>query len=764
MATTSKFLQLDPQILVEYIYSDPSSPDTIETDANGAKILVLENSYVGANHIFTEDNPYVETGNYRYRSVIPVTSNKSQYAYLTNKNVVNYLDADVNLPDVNTLLAQESTLPNVPVKNPAYDTIRIHLVSGYTFEGLGEGFIFEAFLRDRNNNRHSLTSITYRPSDNFETLNPKPFIIGEKLYSKYIDIKVLAAAWLTDEYFIDKTNSSSLAWITTDGNGLPAQNTIELNLKYIAKTEILNGQTYFYPGESSRASVSLRDEYSGLYAVIEESATGDFFDLYGAYNGDIFEDFILELNGQPDTDISVIHDIQVLEQVGTNFTKTSEQSFIQSDDFGSPYRFRPIIFNSHIATSYRILYTVRLLNKVDNSQIIRTVQYSSFDVKKYGRRFRKINLGVVPNITKVYNSLPSETQEIVLNNDVSFSLNGEAGASIIKQTEFVLGFKESIKISASATSVKTTPAVNEEGDIIPTAQGGEVKPGDVPLKLKSTSGTNKVYPQNEARIIVSPFDDFIKFVFYDNSVQEATGASEPQLLDLSDVGKLYMSFYDSETNDEVRVENYTNISGLNPAQGEVVFKINKEQSKKVLGFNSREFYVSSRLEIGEDKSDETLLYTGKWLRPEDKYSENASEVIETLNDANVDLSNKLKAEKDASATMITDLENEIKRLRAENKTFKNKIVELNLSVEDLTDDISSVNSLLEKERNSKEIENLLTELSSTKPTPENKKDDKSSIKKANMLSKIKKGKANKVSTKEYEQRKGKSAKNIKFRP
>ena len=145
MASTSKFLQLDPQVLVEYIYSDPSSPSTIETDINGAKILVLENTYVGANHIFTEDNPYVETGNYRYRSAIPVTANKSQYAYLTNKNVVNYLDADVNLDSVNELLAQESTLPNVPVKNPAYDTIRIHLVSGYSFEGLGEGFIFEAF-------------------------------------------------------------------------------------------------------------------------------------------------------------------------------------------------------------------------------------------------------------------------------------------------------------------------------------------------------------------------------------------------------------------------------------------------------------------------------------------------------------------------------------------------------------------------------------------------------------------------------------------
>ena len=750
MASTSKFLQLDPQVLVEYIYTDPLSPEIIETDANGAKLLVLENPYVSANFIFNEDNPFIFTGNLRSRSVLPLNTGRSKYAYLTTSNVVNYLDFDDSVDSVNELLGQLTTLPNVPTKAPHYDTIRIHLVSGYSFEGLGEGFIFEALVSDRNSNKNSVASIVYRPSDNYEILNPTPFILGEKLYTKYIEIKVPATSWMTDEYLVDKTNPNTLSWLFTSGNGLKVQNTIELSLKYVVKTEKINGQTYFYPGETSRASINIRDEYSNLYAVVEESVTGDYFELYGEYAGDIYEDFILQLNNEPDTDITVLHDIQVLEQIGTSFVKTSEQSFIQSDEFGVPYRFRPIIINSHIATSYRIIYTLRLLNKVDNSQIIRTVQYSSFDVKKYGRRFRKLNLGTVPNVTKVYNTLPGETQNIILNNDVNFNISTEGGTTIVKQTEFVLGFKESVKVSASSSNVKTTPAVLQEGDIVPTAEGSIVMVGDVPLNIISTTPTNKIYPQNEASIIVSPFDDFVKFIFYDNSLQEATGATDPQLLDLSSVGTLYLSFFNDETNDEIRVSNYTNISGINPAQGEVVFKISKEESKKILGFTSNIFYVSSRLEVGQSKSDETLLYTGKWFKPQDLFQQTASEVVEQLKNTLNNLNLQLNTEKSSANVLISNQQKIIDDLIKENSILQQQATELTSA----TVNTPSVTSSTTSTSNN-------TTSTSNNTTSTSNNDDKI---KNNLFQKIRKGRGQFTSDKEYEKRKGISVKKIKFNP
>ena len=65
MASTSKYIQLNPQILLEYIYQDPSAPTVIDTDLNGARVMILNNSYTNTNFMFTEDNPFVPTGNYR---------------------------------------------------------------------------------------------------------------------------------------------------------------------------------------------------------------------------------------------------------------------------------------------------------------------------------------------------------------------------------------------------------------------------------------------------------------------------------------------------------------------------------------------------------------------------------------------------------------------------------------------------------------------------------------------------------------------------
>ena len=55
MAATSKYIRLNDQMLLEYIYQDPSSPDVIDTDLNGARVLVLANSYTGTRFLFTED-------------------------------------------------------------------------------------------------------------------------------------------------------------------------------------------------------------------------------------------------------------------------------------------------------------------------------------------------------------------------------------------------------------------------------------------------------------------------------------------------------------------------------------------------------------------------------------------------------------------------------------------------------------------------------------------------------------------------------------
>jgi hypothetical protein len=628
MASTSKYVQLTSQVLLEYIYQDPVTPDVIDTDLNGARNMILYNSYTETNFLFTEDNPYVPTGNYRTYSAIPINESRSRYAYLTTNMPLNYLDYDTNLPNVASLLAQLTTAPNVPVEFMQYDTIRLHLVAGFTFASQGDGIIFEMLLTDKRDVKHNLTSITYLNSDNYEVVNPSEFIVGERLYNKYIELKIPAVSYLADQTFSNPSVASSLSYDMTDGVGVKFSSMIDFSLKNIITTETINGYKYFLTGEATTASISKTDEYSGLSASIEESTDGDYFELYGKYNGVIYNDFIAYLDSLPNTKIVVFHDIRVWEQIGNVFDMTSENSFLQSSSYEVPYRFRPIIINSAVATSYRIDYTLRIYNSFDNSQIIRQAQYASFDVKKYGRRMRKINLGVEPVVAKVYNTLPDNKPIVNLTSYNRMKVSQDGGGST--QVEYITSFADRNKVSASVSSVKITPAVQQQGDVLPTASGDSMLSADIPLTIEQISSTDKVYQQGEGPIGITPFDNFYQFVIYNNANSSAVGMGSPQLLDLTQVGNLYLNFFDKATGTRIKVQNYTNVKQINPVNGEVVFKIPAEMSIKILGLSENSYYISSILETGGGGSEETLLYSGKWYDSITKSGIVVSDSIENL--------------------------------------------------------------------------------------------------------------------------------------
>jgi len=686
MASTSKYLQLNSQILLEYIYQDPSAPTVIDTDLNGARCMILDNSYTGTNFLFTEDNPYVPTGNYRTYSAIPINSKRTRYAYLTTNVPLNYLDYDTNLPDVASLLAQLTTPPNVPTEALQYDTIRLHLVSGYSIATQGDGFIFEAQFTDKAGKKQNLTSIAYLNTDSYETLNPDEFVVGERLYTRYIEIKIPAVSYLNDVTISNPNVPTTLSYLMSYGKGVQPTSMIDFSLKTITTTEVVNGYKFFITGNDVTTSISRTDEYTGLSAVVQESTSGDYFELYGEYNGDIYEDFIVTLDQQANTKIVVFHDIKVIEQVGSSFLKTSENSFLQSDNFGVPYKFRPIVLNSAIATSYQIEYTLRIYNTFDNSQILRQAQYSSFDVKKYGRRIRKINLGLEPNVAKVYNVLPDNKPIVNLTNYNRMNLQVQGQAPVV-QTEFVTSFVDRNRISASVSAVKIVPATVQQGDVIPTAAGESTSFSDIPLKIQQISETDKVYQQGEAPIGVSPFDNFYQFIIYNNAVSTALGVGEPQLLDLTQVGTVYINFFDKATGLKIKLKSYTNIKDLNPANGEVVFKIPAEESSKILGMTDKNYYLSTVLETGGGTSEETLLYNGMWFSVEEKNTKVASDVIEDLQTSFADLG-------EASTAIITSRDAEIAALKAEIDYQKQYISGLEAKVSELGGDLAAVQSSL----------------------------------------------------------------------
>jgi len=126
-------------------------------------------------------------------------------------------------------------------------------------------------------------------------------------------------------------------------------------------------------------------------------------------------------------------------------------------------------------------------------------------------------------------------------------------------------------------------------------------------RFVNLSVNEEALPQGDGVIRISPFDDYFLFTLYDEIDSEDTP------IDLSNVGDIFINFIG--TTDEINVKNHTQVAEVDLSQGEVLFRITKSDSKKVLALNNNNFYISTKMISEEDSSvsDESILYQGTWL-------------------------------------------------------------------------------------------------------------------------------------------------------
>ena len=146
---------------------------------------------------------------------------------------------------------------------------------------------------------------------------------------------------------------------------------------------------------------------------------------------------------------------------------------------------------------------------------------------------------------------------------------------------------------------------------------------EVYKRFVNLSVNEEILPQGDGTIRISPFDDYILFTLYD----EIDNADTP--IDLSNVGNLYISFIGE--NDLIKIPYYTNVQELDLSQGQVLFRISEEDSKKILALDNKNFFISSAM-VSEngDESDETTLYTGTFLSFSDEAKESNTSRYNTL--------------------------------------------------------------------------------------------------------------------------------------
>jgi hypothetical protein len=496
----------------------------------------------------------------RYHAVLVDDINGSRYALLDSTN--NFIDNNLTWTGSTSSTIDQADAVDIPSNTITYDTVRLHLRSGYNFAGRGlQGFLFQVGVPRVSGVISYYTSIVYLNSSSFEIQNPTPFIIGETLYSKFIEIKVPA---LTD------MDPNFATWFF--GTGVDAVDPLgnyEITFKHIQSVEDLGGFDYINTVDEVSLTLAKEDEFNDIAANLIPAPDGDYFQLYATRNGSItaFDSYIANRIQNLGDDITVFHDITVYEQITSYWDITYNMSIVQVENFDVPIPFRPVIQNASNAISYNIDYVIRIYNEKDNTQIVKRASYTSFETGKYGKKLARINLPSSNKILKVYNTMPNILENRQITQNLATLPNN--------QTRFVPTFIERMNIVTGSTSV--TVSQNEVVD----------------------NSTITYYSDGNSQLTLSPFDNYIKFKVAKQDGNDLISISlegaDKVVLDLAGVS----------------IDNNMNYDDVDLSDGEIMFKISQENAQKAknaIANSSDNVYMLSI----QNGSDKTMIHHGKY--------------------------------------------------------------------------------------------------------------------------------------------------------
>jgi hypothetical protein len=206
-------------------------------------------------------------------------------------------------------------------------------------------------------------------------------------------------------------------------------------------------------------------------------------------------------------------------------------------------------------------------------------------------------------------------------------------------------------------------------------------------KFVNLSVKEEPLPQGDGTIRISPFDDYFLFTLFD----EVEGEDTP--IDLSNVGDIFINFIG--TTDEIDVKNHTQVAEVDLSQGEVLFKITKSDSKKIIALDNNNFYISTKMISALDNSisDESILYQGIWL---------------AFNDSSrLSLTSKIEEQRTVYSEELARLREEINACNKDNKELVNSASEDSLTIQSLqnsNDELTNELALLSADLSSTQIE------------------------------------------------------------
>ena len=534
----SKYVNLDANILMEYIYDDSnliSEPYEILVNTKDSKNSFLSTTSGSLNTISN--------------NLFPIDSITRTYGIT---DVSNYSFLQVN---------NYST--GFPLR---YDTIIIHLPISYTF-GNNIGFYLRVYAFDFNNLKqydlcnffYDVTNVNTKSYINYT--NP-PFIYNETLWGKELTISIPSVYALSNQRTSNITTENSVNFNLTQGIGLNQQTPIFIEFSFINTSQTINGIKTYKLGGPLLTNIPQLPEFQQVGVVIQPADDGDFFEIYGIFDGTIagFNEWInnsIYLGNR----YYVVYTITMYEQ---NIRGNSLKITV-TDNFNTPIEFRPII--KYSSTTAIIQVEMNIIDAVDNSTIVRKASYGMLpnQVSKFSRYLSKINLS---NATKpkIYNTR---------NN------NGNSNYQVSPVT------------SVQTVSIPYSVLV-ESANVV--AQSDNV-----------VAGSKLYYGEGKLLIILKPFDTYVKINLY-NSRASGASASAADLApyDLTSYGTIKISFKNAQSQYDFPL--YTNNSDLDISKGIVTFLIpasSVSNLRTIANSGTNVFYITST-----QQNSTSVIYSG----------------------------------------------------------------------------------------------------------------------------------------------------------
>ena len=385
--TTSKYVQLTPYMVMEYMYADQPNPETYNVNTGSTTVSYdkLINGMVqsiggtadNGVQIFNQSENYSLTKNTTLDNVVRVTDNS--FIPLNPNYIIPY-------NDFNPKLTSTADLPVDFSSNFAivYDSVRYHILAGYNLGNI-DGVILGIDFLDVDGTYVTFSQIFIDSGFSGQyTLNPSPLMIGINSYDKYFEIKVPSLVNLNNQYISSPTPSlTPAALLSHSGNGFVVGSPMRIRAYEVLNTTLTTGYVTYGANLISTLSLESEDPFRNIGAYIAPADTGDFFEYFATDNGGFIEDFILFQNSIGNQ-YYIQNDIKVFEQIGTAFIQTANFYTIQTNAYDIPNLYRPIIRNAGVASTFNLRYTMTLVNSVDQSRVTRIASVTYNNPAKYG--------------------------------------------------------------------------------------------------------------------------------------------------------------------------------------------------------------------------------------------------------------------------------------------------------------------------------------------------------------------------------------------